>query len=334
MKRTFTLLCAMGFVVGTYAQTDTILHENFNETGIEDRVVNDFPQGDPTGTFLNFDVDGVGDGSGTDRSAEWFLTFGFANVDTLDTVMASNSWLQGGATAENWLMTPAIFLEDGTGMLSWESAPFQTPLYLDGYVVLLSTTNNIETSFTDTLFLAAEYQGGSGSDFGAYTFSDGWVHGMDGQYIMQNDTSDVDSARWTGILAPHSVSLADYAGQTIYIAFVHNSTDDNLLTIDDITVTGNGSTFSISESSVETNLNVFPNPATEQVNISFDVPESSPVVVEIFDVTGKLADRVSAKFHLKGHHNIQYDVNNLDAGLYVIRISSKFGNQEMKLMVQ
>ena len=73
-------------------------------------------------------------------------------------------------------------------------------------------------------------------DYSLYDFLKGFIHGADGEYIEVDD----DPQRNAGVLRPNEVSLADYAGKTIFIAFVHDSDDDNILFIDDIMVTGNG----------------------------------------------------------------------------------------------
>ena len=73
-----------------------------------------------------------------------------------------------------------------------------------------------------------------------YDFSEGFIHGADGEYIKADD----DPQRNAGVLRPNEVSLAAYAGKTIFIAFAHDSDDDNILFIDDIMVTGKQSLLS------------------------------------------------------------------------------------------
>jgi hypothetical protein len=340
MKIIFTLAVGALTAFTLQAQVDTIIHENFNEAGIEDRIsTGEFPEGTPNATFLNFDVDGLGDASGGGFSEEWGLTTGFANnADSIDTVYYANSWINDPFTAENWLMSPPVFLSDDSGVLTWESAPRQTPSYLDGYIVVISTTDNIETSFTDTVFVAAEYISNNDpnetGNFSLYTFSEGWVHGMDGNYIMYNDTTEIDSTIYTGILAPHEVSLAAYAGKTIYIAIVHNSTDDYLISIDDITVTGNGSTFSVEEVTANGGFDVYPNPATENVTFTYDLAKSGTVSLEVYDMTGKMVDRAMAMNQLAGQHTRNYNVSNLASGVYMARLKTATGTKEMKLIVE
>ncbi|MCB9191823.1 MAG: hypothetical protein H6602_09185 [Flavobacteriales bacterium] len=96
MKNLYLTLIALAFSGIAFSQNDTLLWEDFEAETI-DYILNDYPNGDPNyhPNYLNFDVDGVPDGSGSDRPDEWFLSFGFADVDSTNTVLASNSWLQG-----------------------------------------------------------------------------------------------------------------------------------------------------------------------------------------------------------------------------------------------
>ena len=80
--------------------------------------------------------------------------------------------------------------------LVWEAMAWATS-YADGYVVKLSTTDSAMASFTTTLFSVSAEQ-----------------------------------SAWTG----HSVDLSTYAGQSVYIAFINNSNDMYVLSIDNIAV--------------------------------------------------------------------------------------------------
>ncbi|MEI7597410.1 MAG: choice-of-anchor J domain-containing protein [Bacteroidota bacterium] len=81
-------------------------------------------------------------------------------------------------------------------VLEWEARVFDK-LYRDGYIVKISTTNNQMASFTNSLL-----------------------------------TIPSENFNWT----KRALDLSAFAGQTIYIAFINNSMDKNLLYIDDITV--------------------------------------------------------------------------------------------------
>lgn len=331
------LLALVFLVVGKLATAqDTLLFEDFNN------VINfNYEIAPPSGaqydvSGYNFDGDGLTDAN--DRDLEWFLILPFAIQDSLtidgdtNVALASSSWFDPAGQALNYFILPSIQLNDASGVLSWKSAPRQTPLYADGYKVLVSTTDNFENNFTDTLYVEAEYLSRvdplPDSSYAGFTFSDGEVHGLDGTYVEYGG----DSIRLLGVLKPHSVSLAAYAGQKIYIAFLHDADDDNLISIDDICVRGDG-TVNVDEAKVDVNMVMFPNPAANTVNLNFNVVKPGPVSLEVYDLSGKQIDKRGIGTRLKGEHTYQYDVNGLAAGNYLVTLRTIGGTKTLNLSV-
>ena len=100
--------------------------------------------------------------------------------------------------ANDWLISPPIALPyDAEGMtLRWFVRGTSYSSNISHYTIRISTTGNAETDFTDSVF-AESYSGG---------------------------------------IAERTISLEDYAGQTIHIAFIHDSYNDNGLYLDDISI--------------------------------------------------------------------------------------------------
>ncbi|HYF03258.1 MAG TPA: T9SS type A sorting domain-containing protein [Patescibacteria group bacterium] len=69
------------------------------------------------------------------------------------------------------------------------------------------------------------------------------------------------------------------------------------------------------------NFTISPNPATDQVRISFEIPASGQVKIEILDILGNIAIPVSS-FEGDQFHNIPVEINNLNPGFYTIRLSN------------
>lgn len=350
MKK-FYLFLSLALCAGVTQAQDTLLWENFNDTIIGttvDDLINDAPSGvidDPL--WYSYDEDQLGDGSGGSRPGDWFLfTGGFANVDTSDVCAGSNSWTNDAVTpVQNWLVLPTIQITDGaSAVLKWKAAPRQTPYYLDGYQVLISTTTNEVTAFTDVVYDAGQYvsgpfNGGSnccnGGDYSLYTFSTGFVHGQDGTFVQftdegdgtAGDTTAGDSARWIGVQKDFSVSLAAYDNQKIYIAFLHNSTDDNLLSLDDILITETTDpTFGIDETSSFAG-SVFPNPANAFVNVNYDLSKYHDVKVQMVDNQGHTIYSAVAT------GNMQINTQNVAAGVYYVKVTANEGNMVSKVVI-
>jgi hypothetical protein len=314
--RLFTLILTAA-VSQAVAQGDTLLFEDFTV----DPTANYLPVNSGNDlVWVNYDVDGLADANG--RPQEWFWSDGgFASVDSVDACLFSSSWLAGFLPGNrNWLITPPLNIVDATAVLSWASAPRQTPLYVDGYSILVSTTDNIESSFTTTLFQAGQYETGSGNDFSAYTFSPGFVHGQDGTYIEFDPAAD--SSRFIGVLRPFSESLAQFSGQTIYIAFVHDSDDDNLMALDDILVTGTLST-GISEISQGLEMGISPNPAADKIELAYALSSTSSVRATVYDITGKAVKTTGNVMQMAGNQRLAINISDLAAGTYSVVLETK-----------
>ncbi len=348
MKKIYTLLSVLLFAgsVNIKAQ-DTLLYEGFQF--VMDSYLSSITS-PPVGTttdsvWYNYDADQLDDGSGgsTSRPGDWWQIRAFADSNlyvegTMDTniVMGSNSWFAPIGIADNWLITSNVQLGEHD-TLFWKSATRQAPRFVDGYQVRLSTTTNSDLAFTNILFTAAEMTAFSGtgadSTFSGYTFSTpGFVHGLDGTYTE----FDNDSARLIGILKPFSFPLDAYANQNVFIAFHHNSNDDNLISIDDIMIRGTASNpvAGIKENKFDLNLNLFPNPAGDNTQLNFQLSSETEVTINVNDVTGKLVYSENKGTLAYGRHFATINTAALANGFYTIAVQTKNGTSTTKLIVQ
>ncbi len=337
---TFILL-SVGFAAS--AQNDTLLFEDFSTPF--DIAPSDFGEADgvsavPNGTntvWVNLDADGIPVG-GNAPSQLWYwdsLDFWGDNLG----VVKSQSWLTSfSPDNRNWLILPALQILDGNAVLSWKSAPYQGPRYMDGYTVLISTTNNDATTsphpFTDTVFHAAEMLSIVGSNsslsLSDYTFSDGYIHAnnyTDSTYFIHpgEDTIDFTSAETLnlGLLEPHSISLAAYTGKTIFIAFLHDSEDDNMIELDDILVKGTlplSNTLKISET---LGLDIYPNPTHDYLTLSYEVVANTEISAAIYDMQGRLMQVLNNLSSTVGTHQHRLNVSNFPTGNYTIVITAE-----------
>ncbi|MFM1745537.1 MAG: hypothetical protein RLZZ630_1474 [Bacteroidota bacterium] len=331
MKKTFTLftLLLLG-IVSANAQNDTLLYENFNDSTVELTWAT-INNGNDT-VFVSLDADGFNDANG--RPANWFWSAtAFAGDDTTGCIFSS-SWFDVVAICANYFITPPVQINGNTAQLSWRSAPRQTPRYVDGYKVLVSTTDNLETSFTDTLFVAGEFISGSstnGFNYAAYSFTPGFIHGSDSTYIEFPGSTTTDSANAIGLLRPFTASLAQYAGQTIYIAWLHDSEDDNLIAVDDILVTGQAAQ-GIAESELLSNAVLYPNPATTATTLRFSGTKAGQASLRVYALDGSLKMFTNAT--LSGFtQEIGIPTAELSAGNYIVVAESNGAMTRLPLVV-
>lgn len=233
---------------------DTLLFEDFQSQTIP-------------ASWINLDLDGATDANG--RPQNWFPFVDFQTTTPGDTnyVAASSSWFTPAGVANNVLILDAVQPCAAT-VLRWTSAPFEGPIYMDGYEVRISTTGTNIADFTTTLFTVAE------SVNGTATPSSGTAHTS---YNGNN-----------GIQQQWEVSLGAYDNQTVYIAFFHDSNDDNLIMVDNIFI-GLNIDYDVEITSVSTEP-YYSTPLTQVTPRTF--------TSELFMATGTTATNVTSNMEV------------------------------------
>jgi hypothetical protein len=342
MKKINTLLLLLTLVVtGLSAQTttvvDSVLWQNFEtDPTLEFQY---YPLGDDT-VWVNFDLDGLTPDDGLDEHKQWYWGPFFSSfVDTLtgDTIstncLRSWSWMENFAPGNrNWLITPPIDITDAGYMLSWLSAPIQCPRYMDGYSVLISKGSNdlllTPNPFEDQVFQAAQMTAivgneGQSIDPNDFEFSTGYLH-ADGftnwEYIGLFTDPDPDSTLLTGYLEPHSVDLSAYAGEKIYIAFVHDADDDYVLALDDILVTHTFTSSTTDPFEASVRLYTYPNPVVNNLNVLYRLEQAADVTLSVTDLSGRVI-RQGRSRQLAGEQSVNLPLSSLSGGTYTLTLT-------------
>lgn len=347
MKPCLLLITFLFSSLALTGQTDTLLWEDF-----QDSIPNllEFPDPDSTGTnnWVNYDMDFKADANS--RPQNWYRTTDLVYITGDSTlypadsnyVLGSSSWLQGFENGNrNWFITPPIQVVDDQAMVYWKAAPRQGPRYLDGYSVRVSTNenlpgdydennlNNIFGDFSDLLFQASQMipplpNGANDVNDDAFQ-ADSFVYEPTNGYIHANRFTDenymwADTAGtlYVGLLEPQSASLAAYAGETIYIAFLHDSDDDNLITIDDILVTGTNPVVSVNNlEDTDLNLFTYPNPVDNFLLARYQLDQNvQEVSINLFDLNGRHVQSFFNMANTTGTHVQRINLGSLPAGTY------------------
>lgn len=127
----------------------------------------------------------------------WIVANGVDPTDATNNVAISTSWYKNAGASNDWMVTPAITIADSKAIVRWRSMARDKD-FRDGFKVYVSTTGTAVNDFTDAPLL----------------------------------TVSKEANKWT----EHELSLADYVGKTIYIAFVNDSKDKAALYLDDLFV--------------------------------------------------------------------------------------------------
>lgn len=113
-----------------------------------------------------------------------------------DKIALSTSFYDPSAAADDWLITPQIFVpSDGTPTLYWKGKSYDFE-YTDSYAIKVSETDDNPDSFTAEL-------------------------------LQVNSEQPFE-------FASHSLDLSAYKGKTIYLAFVNNTFDGTYLALNDL----------------------------------------------------------------------------------------------------
>lgn len=111
---------------------------------------------------------------------------------------ASTSWFTEPQQADRWLITPPLVIPDTGYYLTFDMACFENA-YPDGFELRISTQGDTSRA-------------------------------------LFHNTPLLSVARCSSSFTEYRVNLSDYAGETIHLAFVQNSTDCNLLLLDNVFV--------------------------------------------------------------------------------------------------
>ncbi len=76
----------------------------------------------------------------------------------------------------------------------------------------------------------------------------------------------------------------------------------------------------VNEIAAFTDVNVYPNPATDFLNVSFELRENTGVTVELFDISGKKVFVENAGKSSAGTKHFTLNTANLRAGLYILNV--------------
>ncbi|MHC1775339.1 MAG: T9SS type A sorting domain-containing protein [Lentimicrobium sp.] len=77
-------------------------------------------------------------------------------------------------------------------------------------------------------------------------------------------------------------------------------------------------------------LNIFPNPASEELNMSFQVSELSTISISIFNFTGDLQTRVVEKTYMPGSQIIRFSTKDFLPGIYLVELRNNTNGQQLK----
>jgi len=173
---------------------------------------------------------------------------------------------------------------------------------------------------------------------GEYPMLSMWVKSYTAEYGLESynilvSTTDNNPSSFTQIAGPIEApatawtyveyDLTEYQGQAVYVAIQCVSSDKFIFMIDDVAVSFITSTGN--QPSAE-NLRVYPNPATDMLNINSGVEITS---AKLYNVSGQLV------YESNGNSNeMRISTSEMPSGLYLLNLTTKEGTITRKVSIR
>lgn len=204
---------------------------------------------------------------------------------------ASTSSLIEGLAADRWLVSPAISIPSNASLatLKFKARCMDVAPRQDGFTLKISTTNTNKASFTTTLLT---------------------VDNAPNMMLSDIPLTEID--------------LSPFVGQTIYLAWINNFLQGNILNIDDIVVTKGA----LATTSFETtSFALAPNPTKNRISISSSNKAMLTNLV-FTDANGRIVKTLTSQ----NSTQIVVDITDLELGVYFVKLDSNEGETIKKII--
>ena len=224
-------------------------------------------------------IDQDGDGIGWMAASQAIGPVAHGGNDSYGSASYVNNY--GPLTPDNYMITPKITIPAEGATIEWWDYGVDNNDFADHYGVFVSTTGKAVTDFTNKIYE------------GAPTAPKTWVK--------------------------HSVSLAAFAGQQVYIAFRHYDISDMFwLLIDDLSITADD--HAGIENATSVHVALYPNPTSSILHISAEGIQE----VSVLDINGRTV--------MTEQHVNSIDMTDLANGVYFVRVITNEGVATQKIV--
>ncbi len=188
-----------------------------------------------------------------------------------------------------------------------------------------------------------------------YAFSgstDSYHMGLDGSVKIEkidmydNSTDDIyEEFTWLHVTSKTlSVTSTGYQSLEVYLREPNLIIDKIILSLDDTyspsdlgpEETGDQTTALFEVTVSDPELNVYPNPASSEVNISYNNPVSGLVNLSVFNTTGQKIGELINSYQQAGGQNITWNLSGnagVNSGIYIIKLQTGDVTKVQKLLI-
>lgn len=80
-------------------------------------------------------------------------------------------------------------------------------------------------------------------------------------------------------------------------------------------------------------LQPYPNPFNPETTVSFTLGNGSDVMLEVYDINGRLCERLCDEYREPGEHTFTFNGSKFASSVYVVSLQTKFGAQAKKMIM-
>ncbi len=126
-------------------------------------------------------------------------------------------------------------------------------------------------------------------------------------------------------------SLANQNNVVFKLKFVAESGTSNNFYVDDINLT---SSTLIKEEAPVLNFSIYPNPAKDNLFVTFDLLEEKTVEVQLKDVLGRTVKQSAKEQMAYGHNEMPFAISDLSSGIYFVSVNTNGTVTTQKIVIE
>ena len=233
------------------------------------------------------------------------MTWEAANLTNGNVAVFINNFNYEEKGQLDFLVSPVLdFSESDSARLTFRVSYASGNNFNDGLLVL--ATKDCGGEFTDTLFQKF------GPDLAVNQSSSAWVPTQEADWVTE------------------IINLNEYAGlDNVRIAFVAINDFGNNLYIDDIQFFNSNSTAALALD--PENMVIFPNPAGDTFQVSFNLAQREEIVLSMVDATGRILFQRPLTNTL--NQTYEFDLPHLAQGMYILQAKGPTFQQSKRLII-
>ena len=78
---------------------------------------------------------------------------------------------------------------------------------------------------------------------------------------------------------------------------------------------------------------LYPNPFNPTTTISYSISNAEHVMIEVYDIRGRLIDKIISGFQPVGNYSVKWDASKFTSGVYIISMEAGIFRENRKVLM-